>query len=206
MDKVLLTAFEPFGAYSENSSLLCLERVSAELESRLPNLRVETRVYPVDFLAAREVLQADLYEDMYRFCLHLGQSSQSPKIQLELIALNKQGDPLISPEEYPSLVRSGPLAYESRLPAKKWINKLRERGIPATVSFFAGLYLCNGLYYWNLHFQAKNQTKTPVLFLHLPLLESQLSPEKQPKRILTLEELKEAVLVILENIDDLKEL
>src|SRR5687768_14011710 len=99
MQRVLITAFEPFDRWSENSSWLAL----LELTRSLPESpKVVTRRYPVDFSQAKVRLQEDLAAD-YDFALHMGQSSRIGRIELEAIALNVGGEPSQSPDAFKPL-------------------------------------------------------------------------------------------------------
>src|SRR5687768_5035646 len=84
MATVLITAFEPYDRWPENSSWLAL----VELARDLPvEPRVVTRRYPVDFEAARSRLVDDLAAN-YDFVLHLGQAPGISRVHLEAIGVN----------------------------------------------------------------------------------------------------------------------
>lgn len=175
MVRVLITAFEPFDRWSENSSWLAL----LELTRSLPESpKIVTRRYPVDFAKAKERLREDLAAD-YDFALHLGQSSKIGRMELEAIGLNVGGEPGQSPDEFQSLVVGGPAAYRTSLPLARWASLLREDGIPAQVSYHAGTYLCNAVLYLSQHIVAEKKLKTRSTFIHLPLATSQVAGERQ---------------------------
>jgi len=46
--------------------------------------------------------------------------------------------------------------------------------IPVTVSNDPGCYLCNAVYYWSLHYSARNSFQTRSVFIHLPLARTQV--------------------------------
>jgi pyroglutamyl-peptidase len=175
MLRVLITAFEPFDRWSENSSWLALLELTRELPD---SPKVVTRRYPVDFVKAKERLSEDLAAN-YDFALHLGQSSQIGRIELEAIGLNVGGEPGQPPDEFQSLVTGGPAAYRTPLPLDRWAALLREDGIPAQVSYHAGTYLCNALLYLSQHIAAQKRLKTRSTFIHLPLAPSQVLGERQ---------------------------
>lgn len=175
MQRVLITAFEPFDRWSENSSWLAL----LELTRSLPaSPKVVTRRYPVDFAKAKERLSEDLAAD-YDFALHLGQSSRIGRIVLEAIGLNVGGEPSQSLDEIQPLVSGGPAAFRTSLPLPRWAAKMREDGIPAQVSYHAGTYLCNAVLYLSQQIAAEKRLKTRSTFLHLPLAPPQVLGEKQ---------------------------
>ncbi len=175
MTRVLITAFEPFDRWSENSSWLAL----LELTRSLPEApKVVTRRYPVHFAKAKERLSEDLAAD-YDFALHLGQSSQTGRIELEAIGLNVGGEPGQSPDQFQSLIPGGPAAYRTALPLARWASLIREDGIPAQVSYHAGTYLCNAVLYLSQHVAAEKKLKTRSTFIHLPLAPQQVLGERQ---------------------------
>lgn len=175
MVRVLITAFEPFDRWTENSSWLTL----LELTRSLPESpKIVTRRYPVDFAKAKERLSEDLAAD-YDFALHLGQSSKISRMELESIGLNVGGEPGQSADEFQTLVSGGPAAYRTSLPLARWAALLREDGIPAQVSYHAGTYLCNALHYLSQHIAAEKKLKTRSTFIHLPLATSQVIGERQ---------------------------
>ncbi len=174
MPRVLITAFEPFDRWSENSSWLAL----VELTRSLPESpKVVTRRYPVDFAKVKERLIEDLAAE-YDFVLHLGQSSKIGRIELEAIGLNIGGEPSQSPDEFQTLVAGGPAAYRSTLPLVRWAAMMREDGIPAQVSYHAGTYLCNAVLYLSQHLAAQKGLKTRSTFIHLPLAPQQVLKER----------------------------
>lgn len=176
MATVLITAFQPYDRWSENSSWLTLQELTKELAG---SPRVTTRLYPVDFLQVRERLRSDL-DANYEFALHLGQAPGASGIQLEAIGLNLAQDRAQAAEDVQPLIVGGPMAYRSQLPLGQWSRRLRQAGIPAAVSFHAGTYLCNAALYLSQYFAEQRQLKTRATFIHLPLAPAQVAHERQP--------------------------
>jgi pyroglutamyl-peptidase len=169
MSRILITAFEPYGSWAENSSWLALVEYSKELPTAG---RIVTRRYPVDLQAVQERLAKDLAED-FDYALHLGQAPGSAAIRLEAFAINVGGNSNDSPESFRPLIADGPAAYRSTLPLASWAQELRESGIPASVSYHAGTYLCNAILYLSHDLAKQRQLRTRPAFLHLPLDTSQ---------------------------------
>ncbi len=166
---ILITAFEPYGPFDTNSSQLCLEA----LKSQAWETAAEFRVYPVDFAAARRMLAEDLAA-RYSLAIHLGQSPYARGLQLEAVALNVGGPPDAPPEHYDVLEADGPVAYRTALPVDRLASGLRGAGIAAQVSYHAGTYLCNAVYYWSHYLAARLGLETMPLFVHLPLVPEQV--------------------------------
>jgi pyroglutamyl-peptidase len=169
--RLLITAFAPFGSWQENASELCLRRLLPLLDDYL----VTARVYPVEFDAARPLLESDLQQN-YDLTIHLGQAQNTSRIRLEAVGLNVGSVPGRLESDMFGLVADGPAAYQSQLPLTKWAERLRRQGIPAYVSYHAGTYLCNATLYWAHHFLEQNpHLITPVCFIHVPLDISQVA-------------------------------
>jgi pyroglutamyl-peptidase len=171
MFRILITAFEPYGEWSENASWLAL----VELTRNLPEQpQVTTRRYPVDFDVVRRRLGEDLREN-YDLALHLGQAPGRGAIELEAIAVNIRGGDHGEPSTGRVLCEDGPVAFRSDLPLDRWAELLRDDGIPARVSHHAGTYLCNATLYWSLYLAEQLGLKTRATFVHLPLAVSQVA-------------------------------
>jgi pyroglutamyl-peptidase len=173
MTQVLITAFQPYDRWPVNASWLTLVELTRDLPSEP---RVVTRLYPVDFEAARELLIADLSEN-FELAIHLGQAPGSARLRLEAIALNLRQS--IAQNSTQKLLADEPLAYESTLPLMSWTERLKAAGIPTEVSHFAGTYLCNAVLYYSLHYSRVLGLQTQSMFLHVPLDPSQTAAETQ---------------------------
>ena len=81
--------------------------------------------------------------------------------------LNKRcGGDLISPD--------GKAAFFSTWPVEKLFDELQKAGLPSQVSYFSGLFLCNGAYYRALSVERQKAAPRPVVLFHL-------SPEREIK-------------------------
>jgi len=192
MTRVLLTAFEPYDR-PENSSWLCLQEVVRDLPSQ-PVLT--TRRYPVDFDVARERLHVDLQAN-YDYCVFLGQAPGLGRIHLEALAINVRCDRQEQLDTVIPLEAAGPPAYATRLPIGQWAAQIRGLGIPAAVSFHAGTYLCNGVYYWAQHFSAVRRLNTQAVFIHVPLAPGQILGERIDQPSLPVQASAAAIRLIL---------
>ena len=118
--RILLTAFEPYDHWKENSSWLALMEL---LKDRPGSVELLTRRYPVDLAALQTRLAADL-EKAPDVVLHLGQSPGAAAIKLEAIALNVAGCLDENGTQLPSLIESGELAFHSEMPLGRWAELL----------------------------------------------------------------------------------
>jgi len=175
MPRILVTAFEPYDCWSENSSWLTLIEFTRQLNS---GAKVTTRLYPVDFAVVKQRLEGDL-ADHHDYVLHLGQAPGSAQVRLEAIGVNVGAESRECPDNVRTLVPDGPVAYRSQLPLAQWAEMLRKAGIPATVSYHAGTYLCNAILYLSHYLSEKRGLHTQTTFIHLPLDTSQAARQKK---------------------------
>lgn len=199
MKSVLITAFQPYGKWTSNASWLCL----MELTKSLPESpRLTTRLYPVDYEQVPLLLSTDL-AGRYDFALHLGQSPGASSIRLESLAVNVATNPGEFSEDYRPLAADGPAAYQSELPLGAWSAQLREAGIPASVSFHAGTYLCNATYYWSRHLALQMGLATQSLMVHVPLDLAQSAADPSEVAALPLSTSARAIRLLLAAIEEL---
>jgi pyroglutamyl-peptidase len=161
--------------WQANASWLTILELTRELPAAP---KIVTRLYPVDFRAARTKLTEDLAAN-YDYALHLGQAPGSAVIRLEAFGVNIGGSSRQLPEEFHPLAPDGPAAYQSSLPLAHWAGLLRRAGIPAQVSFHAGTFLCNATLYLSHHLTALAGYKTRSCFVHLPLATTQAVNDHQ---------------------------
>ena len=166
MTRVLLTAFEPYDRWKENSSWLALIDLTRWYDG---DLDFTTRRYPVDLSRMSEKLRDDMRDD-FDLAIHLGQSPGSPLIKLETVGLNVRSDGT-------PLIDSAPAAYRSPLKLTETSRVLREAGIPNEVSHHAGTFLCNAALFLSQHYCAEMNKHTRSLFLHLPLSPGQAAKD-----------------------------
>src|SRR5688572_26103145 len=194
--RVLITAFEPYDRWSENSSWQALVALTTELPE---SPKVVTRRYPVDFAAAQAKLQEDLAAN-YDYALLLGQAPGISRVHLEAVGINVGGHSSQSPDEFRPLVEGGPAAYRSSLPLDQWAAAVRQQGIPCQVSYHAGTFLCNAVLYLAHHLAEQQRLKTRTTFIHLPLCPAQVLSQRQDLPSMTSHDAAQAIRIILEQL------
>ena len=85
---ILLTAFDTYDDWQENSSWLAMIELLREMP---PTMHLTTRRYPVELSALRDKLAEDLSGE-FDAILQLGQSPGACRIKLETFAVNAVGD------------------------------------------------------------------------------------------------------------------
>lgn len=174
MKKILLTGFEPFGGSKINPSL---EAVKALNGKTLGGYSIVGEEIPLAFNKIKLTIETLIEKHEPVAVISVGQSGRD-RISLERITINladaripyncgtKPFDQILEPE--------GPVAYFSKLPIRKMLQKLQEAGIPAEISYSAGTYGCNQLFYHLMHYISTQGLNIPAGFVHVPSLPEQV--------------------------------
>lgn len=153
---ILVTAFEPFGGFSENMSAKVLEL--------LPCDGIKKLLLPTSYRRSAGELIKYLSGNPVRAVVLLGQAPRG-ELNLERVAINladaslPDNDGVTLTDE--ALEPDGPAAYFSTLPLKKMLSLAECR-----ISNTAGTYVCNSLMYRALHML--DGTDIPCGFIHIP--------------------------------------
>ncbi len=177
MPRVLVTSFEPFGGHAVNASV----EVGRALAGSPPACGViDWLVLPVVAGVCAERAWAQVEAARPDLVLALGQAGSTPHVRLEDRAVNfdffhfpDNGGNL--PRGQP-VVPGGPAVLRTGVSLAPVIEEVRRTGLPIDLSFSAGSYVCNHYYYQLLHRAGLAAPSPRVLFVHLPLLPSQLTP------------------------------
>ena len=171
MKKLLITGFDPFGGASVNparEAVMALPDVVGDYA--LTKLEIPT----VFGLAAETVLRAAeaLCPDVI---LCVGQAGGRAAITPEVVAINLREASIpdnlgYTPQNQP-VVAHAPAAYFSTLPVRAMTEGVKAAGIPCSLSYSAGVFVCNDLLYTLLHHY--DGTNTRVGFVHIPYLPEQ---------------------------------
>ena len=177
--KILLTGFEPFSVYTENSSWVVAEQVTTR---GVEGVDIALERLPVSFARVAAALREAVTKHRPDIVIMLGQSAASDCVRLERVALNlmdsKSGDSdgYIPDEE---VINSAmPSALMTKLPIKPLCSAIEAQGIAVKITNSCGLYVCNRLYYEAL-LLCEEQPAMRAIFVHLPLYEGQSNSENK---------------------------
>ena len=167
MTTVLLTGFEPFGKASLNPSGEIVKHISGE--------NIVTAILPVAYEQSAKVLLELIEQHNPDVVISLGQAEGRTQITPERIAINLDDARLADNEgvtrsDVPILA-GGPVAYESTLPIKEFVEAMKAIQVPAAISLSAGAFLCNHIFY--VAQNALKDTKVRSGFVHVPLMDEQ---------------------------------
>ena len=175
---MLLAAFEPFGGGELNSSLEVLGRLEG---GGIPGVELFTRVLPTEFGAAPRTLLEEIRHTSPGVVVCLGQARGRAAVTPEQVAINvaharEQPDNAGERPEDEPVVPGGPAAYFSTLPVREIEAELQRNGLPSAISYTAGTFVCNAVFYALMHALANHYPRTRGGFVHLPVL-----PEQAPE-------------------------
>ena len=108
------------------------------------------------------------------------------------------------------IVADGPVGYFTGLPVAAIVEALRDAGIPAEVSWTAGAYICNHVFYSLMHLIATERTALRGGFVHVPFAHEQVvrRPDGPPQPSLSVDEIVQAlritVLTTVQVTDDVR--
>lgn len=170
----LLTGFEPFGGAASNPSWDAVERLSqiwrgpAQLHiARLP-------VAFADSAERLETMIALLRPDIVIATgLAQGRAAMTP----ELIAINRidariSDNDGVRPQDVPVLA-DAPDGLFSTLPVKAMVAGMRAAGVPATLSYSAGTFVCNSTFFALMNQLRRQGGKAIGGFVHVPATPSE---------------------------------
>jgi len=179
---ILLTGFERFNGFQVNTSQVIVEHFSRY--NPLSTVDIHTKVLPVSFVYATQVVNDILDKIKPDLVLHLGLLAGATAFSLERVASNiDDTDTPDNNHEIPvkrRIIPLGPITYESTWPTDLIIERLTKKSIPAYVSYDAGTYVCNHVFYTTMHYIAEKQAKMVCGLIHLPCLPEEASRFTEP--------------------------
>ncbi len=179
--RILLTAFEPFGGESCNSS----QQVAEEIARRVSNdWDFRYRILPVTRYDGPDMATRELDDFSPDIMIMLGQAGSRQQITPERVAINLDffhiPDNANQQPRGESICADGPVGYFSKLPVTSISERLRNAGFAAKVSNSAGLFVCNRVFYSVLHHIAQNELPVMAGLIHLPRISGQNQEDGEP--------------------------
>jgi pyroglutamyl-peptidase len=171
MKKILITGFDPFGGESVNPAREAVLR----LPDTVGGYQITKLEIPTVFgLAAETVLRA-AEELRPHAILCVGQAGGRDAMTPEAVAINLREASIPDnagnmPVNTP-VIEGAPAAYFATIPVRDMVAAMKDRGIPARLSYSAGAFVCNDLLYTLLHHYSG--TDVQVGFIHVPYLPHQ---------------------------------
>ncbi|WP_018665358.1 pyroglutamyl-peptidase I [Heyndrickxia acidiproducens] len=185
--KVLMTGFEPFGGDQVNPALEAIRQLDGKT---VEGVQIVVQKVPTVFYESVQTAIEAIEHHQPDVVICVGQAGGRTQITPERVAINvddaripdnKQQQPVDTP-----VAAGGPAAYWSTLPIKSIVRRLRDAGIPSSVSNSAGTFVCNHLFYGVMHYLDKNAKSIPAGFIHIPYIPSQTVFNQAPSLSLDL--------------------
>ncbi len=169
---VVVMGFEPFDVYKVNPSQLIAEALQ---NTTVVDARVIGVVLPVEYEASVEQVVEAIEQYDPVLVISTGLSADAKGVEVEKVGVNLKT--VVRDDGRWSLPRRidtrGPLFRLSPFPVWSLVQMLSEKGIAASMSVHAGLYICNAVLYETLGYISEQEMDLPCGFLHVPLLDSQ---------------------------------
>lgn len=199
--KILLTAFEPFDRFPVNPTQAVADRLAAA-----PPAGVTLAVRHLPVVAETAVARAiEAFEtERPDAMISLGLAGGRSFIEFERIAVNL--DDYNVPDNAGEritdrlIAADGPVAHRTTLPVRDMERRLTAAGIPARISYTAGTYICNHLFYsMRHHLERTGAAACRYGFIHIPMTPEMGDPS------LPLETMAQGIAICLETLRDTKE-
>lgn len=164
MKKILVTGFKPFLGGATNPS----QDLALKLESDFSYIK--SLVLPVEFENSYSRLKTHLLANQYDYVVMIGQASGRKNICLEKVALNwvqtEHADEAGVTPRLGSIATDKSLALMSEFPIDEIYTKLKKDFSKIEISFSAGTFVCNDLYFRTLN----EFDDLKSVFVHVPLV------------------------------------
>lgn len=172
--KVLVTGFDPFGGESVNPAFEAIKLLPDEIAgAKIIKLEI-----PTVFTKSEVVVEDAIKECMPDIVINVGQAGGRSTITPEKVAINLKDaripdndgeQPLDEP-----LHEDGEPAYFATVPVKAMVENMKAHGIPASLSYTAGTYVCNAVMYNTQYMIAKRYPGIKEGFIHVPFAAEQV--------------------------------
>lgn len=186
--KIVVTGFDPFGGETMNPAL---EAVKA-LPDTIAGAEIIKEEIPTVFHKSAEKLEAAIHRYEPQVVVCVGQAGGRTGVTPERVAINvddaripdnEGNQPIDEPIQL-----DGEPAYFSTLPVKAMVEKIKQAGVPTSVSNSAGTFVCNHIMYQTLFLIDKKFPEVTGGFVHVPFAEEQVK-EKPDTPSLSLEQI-----------------
>ena len=167
--KWLFTGFKPFSHHTENPSWEYAQKLAQS-----DQITGDKKAFQLDVSFQKTFSEFQEITDQYQpdLIVQLGLSGRAEKLHFEKVAINwVETDRKDNDGEFPVPQKILANKEQDGLITKWNVNNLldlsQHQSIPAEISYHAGTYVCNSLYY-----QTMINYRQPTLFIHVPKTDS----------------------------------
>ena len=198
--KILMTGFEPFGGETINPAYEAVKRLPDEIKGA----KIMKMEIPVVFDKAGDIVQQALNTEEPDIVICVGQAGGRKGVTPERIAVNLQEARIPdnegnAPMDHP-VREGGPAAYFTGLQVKAMVANLKAAGVESSLSYSAGTYVCNDLFYRVMDHIAQMAAANKKIrggFIHVPFIPEQ-TKDKPDVPSLPLQDIVKALTVCIE--------
>ena len=198
--KILMTGFEPFGGETINPAYEAVKRLPDEIKGA----KIMKMEIPVVFDKAGDIVQQALDTEEPDIVICVGQAGGRKGVTPERIAVNLQEARIPDNDGNAPMDRpvreGGPAAYFTGLQVKAMVANLKAAGVESSLSYSAGTYVCNDLFYRVMdHIAQKTAAGKKIRggFIHVPFIPEQ-TKDKPDMPSLPLQDIVKALTVCIE--------
>jgi pyroglutamyl-peptidase len=174
--KILISGFEPFGGSTVNPTEKLIRAIA---EEKFTGVTLKTILLPVYFDDCVDLLLQEIEEFRPDAVISCGLAGGRTGITPERIAVNLKD--IATDAAYPDnkgarpqdkpINPDGPDGLFTKLPIRRMVSRLKEAGIPSSISYTAGTFICNNTMYGVLDYIQKNDLSMIAGFVHFPASE-----------------------------------
>ena len=196
--KILITGFEPFGGESVNPAYEAVKL----LPDMAGDIQIVKMEIPTVFGEAGKVVETGILQHQPDAVICVGQAGRRADIGVERVAINLvEASIPDNAGNQPMDVKvqeNGDTAYFATIPVKAMVKNIKAHGIPASISYTAGTYVCNSVMYDLLYLIDRKYPSIRGGFIHVPYATEQGVGKPVGTATMELSTISKALLYALE--------
>lgn len=196
--KILITGFEPFGGESVNPAYEAVKL----LPDMAGDIQIVKMEIPTVFGEAGKVVETGILQHQPDAVICVGQAGRRADIGVERVAINfVEASIPDNAGNQPMDVKvqeDGDTAYFATIPVKAMVKNIKDHGIPASISYTAGTYVCNSVMYDLLYLIDRKYPSIRGGFIHVPYATEQGVGKPVGTATMELSTISKALLYALE--------
>lgn len=196
--KILITGFEPFGGESVNPAYEAVKL----LPDMAGDIQIVKMEIPTVFGEDGKVVETGILQHQPDAVICVGQAGRRADIGVERVAINLvEASIPDNAGNQPMDVKvqeDGDTAYFATIPVKAMVKNIKDHGIPASISYTAGTYVCNSVMYDLLYLIDRKYPSIRGGFIHVPYATEQGVGKPVGTATMELSTISKALLYALE--------
>ena len=196
--KILITGFEPFGGESVNPAYEAVKL----LPDMAGDIQIVKMEIPTVFGEAGKVVETGILQHQPDAVICVGQAGRRADIGVERVAINLvEASIPDNAGNQPMDVKvqeDGDTAYFATIPVKAMVKNIKDHGIPASISYTAGTYVCKSVMYDLLYLIDRKYPSIRGGFIHVPYATEQGVGKPVGTATMELSTISKALLYALE--------